>query len=254
MGDIQKNREFMKSNFAQMRGVISDQQKGKALPAFEKPTENGKEIISLPKIDEMKLEPVNLINLIQKRKSHRKYLAEEITLKELSFLLWTTQGVKEIFEVKGKPYVTKRTVPSAGSRHPFETYLFVNNVESLKKGLYRYLPLEHKVIFLGKITDQEEKITTATVGQRFCAEAAALFVWSCLPYRGEWRYHKMAHKPMLLDAGHICQNLYLGCEVIKAGTCAIAAYDQEKIDELIGVDGKDEFTVYLAPIGKIARD
>ncbi|MCK4312229.1 MAG: nitroreductase family protein, partial [Candidatus Cloacimonetes bacterium] len=59
-----------------------------------------------------------------------------------------------------------------------------------------------------------------------------------------------AHKAMLLDAGHVCQNLYLACEDIGAGTCAIAAYDQEKVDALIGVDGLEEFTIYLSPVGK----
>jgi nitroreductase len=56
-----------------------------------------------------------------------------------------------------------------------------------------------------------------------------------------------------LDAGHVCQNLYLASEAIGAGTCAIAAYDQEKMDALLDVDGMEEFTIYLAPVGKIAE-
>jgi nitroreductase len=54
-----------------------------------------------------------------------------------------------------------------------------------------------------------------------------------------------------MDAGHLCQNLYLACEAIRAGTCAIAAYHQQLMDELLGVDGEEEFTLYLAPVGKI---
>jgi hypothetical protein len=45
--------------------------------------------------------------------------------------------------------------------------------------------------------------------------------------------------------------MYLACEAIGAGTCAIAAYHQALMDELLGVDGKDEFTIYLAPVGKV---
>ncbi len=56
---------------------------------------------------------------------------------------------------------------------------------------------------------------------------------------------------MLLDAGHICQNLYLACESIASGTCGIAAYDQELMDQLVGVDGEEEFVVYMAPVGKV---
>jgi nitroreductase len=54
-----------------------------------------------------------------------------------------------------------------------------------------------------------------------------------------------------MDVGHVCQNLYLACEAINAGTCAIGAYDQEAVDELIGVDGEEEFAIYLAPVGKL---
>ncbi|OPY14404.1 MAG: Nitroreductase family protein [Syntrophus sp. PtaB.Bin075] len=66
----------------------------------------------------------------------------------------------------------------------------------------------------------------------------------------EWRYGLAAHKVIAIEAGHVCQNLYLACESIGAGTCAIAAYDQEGIDRILGLDGQDEFTIYLASVGK----
>ncbi|MFW6236956.1 MAG: nitroreductase family protein, partial [Desulfosudaceae bacterium] len=69
--------------------------------------------------------------------------------------------------------------------------------------------------------------------------------------RMEWRYDLAAHKVIALDAGHVCQNLYLACETIRAGTCAIAAYDQEELDELLGLDGDNEFAIYLAPVGRV---
>ena len=69
--------------------------------------------------------------------------------------------------------------------------------------------------------------------------------------RTEWRYAEASYKVIALDAGHVCQNLYLACEAIGAGTCAIAAYNQALADELLGIDGDEEFTVYLAPVGKI---
>ncbi len=56
---------------------------------------------------------------------------------------------------------------------------------------------------------------------------------------------------MLLDAGHVCQNLYLACEAISCGTCAVAAYDQESIDSFLNLDGEDEFVVYVSPVGKV---
>ncbi|MDP8203028.1 MAG: SagB/ThcOx family dehydrogenase, partial [Candidatus Tenebribacter mawsonii] len=208
------------------------------------------EIIDLKPIENITIKNDYLIQNIRNRKSHRQYINEPLTIEELSFLLWASQGIKSVYERNNKSYATFRTVPSAGSRHPFETYLLINNVTGLKKGLYRYLAIEHKLLFLNEIENQNDKIVDATLGQKFISNSAIVFIWSCVAYRGEWRYNIASHKAMLLDAGHVCQNLYLGCEGINVGTCAIAAYDQDKIDAIINVDGIDEFSVYLSPVGK----
>ena len=97
----------------------------------------------------------------------------------------------------------------------------------------------------------EEQIARAALGQRFAGEAAVTFIWTALPYRMEWRYAAASAKVIALDAGHVCQNLYLACEAVGAGTCAIAAYNQEYCDKLLRLDGTDEFVIYLAPVGKV---
>jgi predicted Zn-dependent peptidase len=58
-------------------------------------------------------------------------------------------------------------------------------------------------------------------------------------------------KDILLSCGHICQNLYLACESIGAGCCAVGAYDQAKMDAMLGLDGERMFSVYAAPVGKV---
>ena len=63
----------------------------------------------------------------------------------------------------------------------------------------------------------------------------------------ELRSYRYLH----LDAGHVCQNLYIAAGSIGAGTCAIGAYDQVKMDRFLDVDGEDEFVIYMAPVGKI---
>jgi SagB-type dehydrogenase family enzyme len=129
-------------------------------------------------------------------------------------------------------------------------YLSVHNVSGLARGLYRYLPLSHELVLIKEDEAIGDKTAMAVMGQNFVATAAVTFIWSTVVYRMEWRYSLSAHKVIALDAGHVCQNLYLACEAIGAGTCAIAAYDQAAIDKLVGVDGDDEFVVYLAPVGK----
>lgn len=246
MERFRDNRNFMKSGF--MEDILSDQQKQLPQPPLQKPYDNGFEIIELPSINKNIIVKQDIHKCILDRKTNREYSKKALTIDELSYLLWATQSVKEI---RGDNYATVRPVPSAGARHPFETYLAVQNVEGLKKGVYRYLALEHKLLFLYEEENLEEKITSGTLGQKFAGTAAVNFIWSCLPYRGEWRYDKLAHKVMLIDAGHVCQALYIACEALGLGTCALAAYDQNLMDEMVKVDGEDEFVVYMAPVGRI---
>jgi SagB-type dehydrogenase family enzyme len=251
MDKILENREFMKANYTAFENFKTDQMKKLPEPILQKPVDENIELIDLIPAEKMKIKNDNLMSNILNRRSHRNFTDEALTLEELSFLLWATQGVKEVIQKEGRDYACLRTVPSAGARHPFETYLVVHNVEGLKPGLYRYLGIEHKLAFLGEIEDQQKKITEAALDQQFAGKCSVVFIWSIIPYRSEWRYYVATHKSALLDAGHICQNLYLACEGIGAGTCAIAAYDQQKTDDLIGVDGKDEYTVYMSPVGKL---
>jgi SagB-type dehydrogenase family enzyme len=246
MDRIMENRKFMTSEFDR-EDIISDQDQGLPQPPLQKPVIEGAETIDLPKVDESVFVKTDVLACLKDRRSRRKYIDQQISLKELAFLLWATQGVDRKM---GGNYATLRPVASAGARHPFETYLWIFNVEGLKKGVYRYLALSHQLMFVKEIEGLEEKANAATLGQVFVGNSAVTFVWSCIPYRGEWRYNITSHKAMLLDAGHICQNLYIACEAVGSGTCAIAAYDQKLCDELIDVDGIEEFTVYLAPVAK----
>lgn len=110
-----------------------------------------------------------------------------------------------------------------------------------------FVPLCEKV-FSG---ENSPTIVEAVFRQPYPGNAAVTFVWTAIPYRMEWRYGLAAHKVIAIDVGHVCQNLYLACEAISAGTCAIAAYDQEALDRLLRIDGRDEFAIYLAPVGKV---
>lgn len=251
MENLEKHRNIMKANFAELHGIQTDQQKNFPQPSLEKEYNKSDKLIDLIKPENIKIPNNNLRNCIKERKSRRQYSNEPLSLEELSFLLWVSQGVKEVIKRFDKAYATLRTVPSAGARHAFETYLIIHNVTGIEPGVYRYLAIEHKLLFLYKEEKLKDKINAATFDQQFTGNSAVVFVWSAVPYRAEWRYHISAHKAMLLDCGHVCQNLYLGCEALKLGTCAIAAYDQEKIDDLLKLDGKDEFVIYLAPVGKI---
>ena len=242
-------RYFLKDTVRQAIDFrVTDQRQGVAPPPLQKPYDLDSDRIDLvEKNSWQNIARVDLISAIEKRRSHRHFKEEPLTLEELSFLLWATQGIRQ----KADEAHAFRTVPSAGCRHAFETYLCVLNVTGLKKGIYRYLPVEHQLLVVSLNEHLLEDIVKATFYQSFIGKAPVTFVWTTIPYRMEWRYHIAAHKVIAIDAGHVCQNLYLASTAISGGTCAVGAYHQEMMDNLLGVDGDNEFAIYLAVVGKI---
>ena len=243
-------REFVKDS---IRKTIdfrqSDQHRGRPTPPMEEPVDAQAPRLALPGREAWQavVNEIKLSEAIRTRRSRRNFTDKSLKIEELAFLLWATQGVRD----PGRKSPHFRTVPSAGARHSFETYLFIDKVETITPGLYRYLPLSHELVLVYTAdNDLKKRLSGAVFGQRFVADSAVVFVWTTVAYRMEWRYLQAAHRVILLDAGHVGQNLYLACEALDAGTCAIAAYDQQAMDDLLRVDGEKQFTVYLAPVGK----
>jgi SagB-type dehydrogenase family enzyme len=247
--ELDRCREFLKDTIRQQIDFSrTDQRMGVETPPLEKPFPADARRFKLPPVGQWEsIERIDLATAIGDRQSRRSFSPDPLTLDEMSFLLWATQGVRE----QDDDGMVLRTVPSAGNRHALETYVATLRVKAFKTGLHRYLPLEHQLLHLFDDEQMPRKLTEATLGQSFIGKAAAVFIWTSIPYRMEWRYGLAAHKVIALDAGHVCQNLYLACEAIGAGTCAVAAYHQQLMDRLVQVDGRDEFVIYLAPVGKI---
>jgi SagB-type dehydrogenase family enzyme len=225
----------------------TEQSGGVQPPPVQKPVPPGSSIIRLANQETWAIPHCHLQSAIAGRQSHRRFTAESLSLDELAFLLWATQGVRHVIHDDA----VLRTVPSAGNRHPLETYLAVLSVVGLERGIYRYLPVNHALVHERHVENLPALLTAATRGQSFTGQSAVTFIWTAIPARTEWRYAEASYKVIALDAGHACQNLYLACHAVTAGTCAIAAYDQNLSDALLGVDGDSEFTVYIAPVGKI---
>ncbi|MBP1909628.1 SagB/ThcOx family dehydrogenase [Methanolobus bombayensis] len=224
----------------------SDQSKGYPNPDLELGSEEDKKVIDLPSPEDIEIENIDLRRAIEKRTSVRSYIPEPLSLEELSYLLWCTQGVKEVV----RNVATFRTVPSAGARHALETYILSNNVNGLEKGLYRFLPIEHKLVEINTQKDIATKIRRGCLDQPFVTSSAATLIWTAVPYRMTWRYGQRGYRYLHLDAGHVCQNLYLSAESVSCGVCAIAAFLDEEINPAMGIDGESEFVIYVATVGK----
>lgn len=252
---IDKNRDFMKGYRASdpyQEDFVSDQQQCLPQPPLVKDAMRPADShIPLP-LDFSGLDCKNdLYALFRDRKSQRVYTEQPVSLAQLSFLLWATQGIKEL---RGKAYATLRTVPSGGARHPFETYLAVRLVDGLRPGIYHYLPMEHALEFLGLPENFDEQIADSLSGQKWAAKANVVFYWSMVAYRAEWRYGIYAHRVALIDAGHLGQNLYLAAEGVGLGCCGIAAFEHELCCRMLEIDGIEEFPVYTMPVGTVSAE
>ena len=248
MDTSEQNRVLKSDQWEAFSKMETDQNRQMPQPARQKPYPDQEPLIDLTPPEDLTIGQMPTIDAIRGRRSRRKYTGESMTIEELSYLLWGTQGVSRSFP---RDPGALRTAPSAGARHPFETYLFINGVKDIATGLYRYLPLDHKLYLLYSDPELLNRVSDAFFRQ-YVLNCSIAFIWTAIPYRTEWRYSIVSPKLIAIDVGHVCQNLYLAAESIGAGTCAIGAYDQGKMDALLRVDGTDEFTIYLATVGKIS--
>jgi SagB-type dehydrogenase family enzyme len=226
----------------------SDQMLGLPQPLLELPYEGGA-VHALPDPATFQVPPMDLWEAIVRRETCREYRDDPLSLAELSYLLFATQGVRAV--VDGE--YTLRTVPSAGARHAFETYLLVERVEGVRPGLYRYLALDHRLLEVDLDPSAGGRVVAACYNQPFMQAAAVVFVWTAVPYRMTWRYGERGYRYLFLDAGHVCQNLYLAAEPIGCGVCAIGAFDDDALDRAIGANQSDQFPIYVATVGKRAQ-
>ena len=252
---IARNRNYMKCPDFSVTMARSDQEKALPQPPLCKASKG--DIIEISADFEDVVTRGQYTELLDMRRSERVFnRVNSISQNQLAFLLWSTQGIQDI---RGDNYATLRPVPSGGARHPFETYFIAQRAEGLEAGLYHYLPLEHvgekavAVEYLGGISDSGKCITDMLAGQKWASAAPVVVFLSCVAYRAEWRYSASAHRVVLIDLGHAGQNLMLSACAMGMGSCCLAAYNQAFCDKVLGLDGREEYTVYACAVGEARK-
>jgi SagB-type dehydrogenase family enzyme len=142
-------------------------------------------------------------------------------------------------------------VPSAGALYPIETYVVVNRVEGLSPGIYHFSVKKAQLVLITEGSLGQD-CSRAALGQAIIEGAACIFVWTAMVERSKWKYRERAYRYIYMDAGHIGQNLYLAATALGLGCCTVGAFFDEEVDQLIGIDGKSEISVYLGAVGRIA--
>ena len=181
---------------------------------------------------------------LRERRSVREYSEKAVSMAELSELLFAAQGIT------GEIYGTDlRTAPSAGALYPMEVYVFAHSVEGLNPGLYHYRPRGHALDLIRK-GNMRRKVSDAGLGQRPLQEAAVVIALTGVFNRTTGKYGERGIKYVLMEAGHVAQNVLLEVVSLGLGAVPIGAFNDEAFDQLIGLDSKNTGTLYLIALGR----
>jgi SagB-type dehydrogenase family enzyme len=180
---------------------------------------------------------------IKNRKSGRDFSGLPLSGKQLSQLLWASQGITH--RSRGFAF---RAAPSAGALYPVETYVVINDVEGIEKGLYHFNIPDFSLEQLKKEA-LHNAIASAALDQHICATAAVVFVWTAVFQRSIWKYRQRAFRYIYLDAGHIAHAVALAAAGLGLGCCHIAAFFDDEVNVILDVDGEKESAIYMTAVG-----
>ena len=189
------------------------------------------------------LKEARLSPLLQNRRSRRSFSTEPLSLKSLAYMLWAGQGI-----TASAGNHRLRTSPSAGALYPIETYISAREIDELPAGIYHFNVAEFELELLVPGSHADE-LALACLNQQFLAQAAAVFIWTAVYRRNACKYGDRGLRYVFRDVGHICQNVLLAAEATGSNCCPVAAFFDDELNQLIGVDGKEESAIYLAGVG-----
>ncbi len=185
----------------------------------------------------------DLWRVMGQRRSVRRYSQQPLSQEELAILLWAAQGVTARCGRLGL-----RTAPSAGALYPIETYLAAERVTDLAPGLYHF-QVEEFALARRAYGSHAASLAAAAIHQDFVARAAVVFCWSAVFRRNMSKYGDRGMRYICMDVGHICQNLLLAATALGRSACPVAAFFDDELSALFGLDGTEEGMLYLAAVG-----
>ncbi len=199
----------------------------------------------LPKISLPETDPkADHFALIRDRRSRFAFTSEPLTLEAMSTLLRYSCGLFFQDDV-----ATHRAQPSAGSRYPIELYpIVLRGNDALASGVYHYNVDHHRLELLWSRTfSPEEK--RALVTHENIDDAACLLVMSATFDRTKRKYGERGYRYIMLEAGHIGQNVCLAATHLNLSCCPLGNTRDGAIETLLDIDGVNESVVYATLIG-----
>jgi SagB-type dehydrogenase family enzyme len=187
--------------------------------------------------------------VLLQRRTFRDFGHGQLSLHQLSALLWLTWGVTGRLCWPGLGKLLLKTSPSGGARHPIEAYCWALRIAGLPRGIYHYRGDRNCLERLQKGV-RADRLVELCARQEWVCESAAVLVMTGVLSRVTWRYRfSRAYRTILLEAGHFCQTFCLVATWLGlAPFCTAALVDQE-IEMDLGIDGSGESVLYAAGVG-----
>lgn len=225
-----------------LRNIFSVPRVKEPIPPLFKTYPDAKKI-ALPK--DFSYRGLSLEEAITKRRSKRNFIQQPLSVRELSCLLHYASGI-----TIGKGERGFRAAPSAGALYPIEIYPVVQQVDGIKPGIYHYSIQDHSLELL-KEGDYRQKMAEYCLGQEFVARAGVVFILTAIFARARWKYRNRAYRYVLMESGHISENIYLSATSMGLGSCAIGAFFDDLINKELNIDGEKEAVIYITVVGKV---
>jgi len=208
-----------------------------AIFLFVFPYSNGQNEISLP--DPVLKGQKSFEEILCTRRSRRSFKEGAITLKELSQILWSAQGITS--------QDGKRTAPSAGALYPLEIYVVAGEVENLEPGVYHYQAKNHRLVKLSSKDERKELNSAAGGGRKNIENAPLSLVIAAIYERTTKKYGQRGIGYVHIEAGAVCQNIYLEVENLNLSTVVVGAFDDAEAKKTLKVEAEP---ILVMPIGK----
>ncbi len=201
--------------------------------------------------------PVQLGELVSGRRSRRDFGAEPVSAADLSTLLHAAYGVTGAPPGEGESAPQLRSVPSGGALYPLEIYPVIRHGIGIAPGLYHYDPLLHRLEVLSESEPtsslQETIIRLADLPDLASTCGVAFFVAGIF-WRTRFKYGQRGYRWVLIEAGHLGQNLVLAAEALGLSAVPYGGVWDRKVDALLGLDGVNESVVYTLLAGSRAKE
>jgi SagB-type dehydrogenase family enzyme len=191
---------------------------------------------------------VGFLEAIERRVSCRRFTPESMRLPALAALLRGAYGITEHSRSDVLDLVD-RPVPSAGGLYPLEVSLIVRAVEGLAPGVYHFVPAADGLEQLRGDAIPPPLLTDLFMGQPWVAEAALIAVLTAVPERSLPKYSDRGYRYLLIEAGHVGQNLALMAAALGLGAVSLGGFFDDELAGLLRLDTERELPLYATAIG-----